>query len=45
MYNNELYMYSNKDLKVPAHLNFGKYIFDRLLLKKGEIALVRTFTF
>lgn len=39
MYSDDLYIYGDQDVEVPAHLNFGKYILDRLRLKNDEIAL------
>ncbi|KOB76976.1 AMP dependent coa ligase [Operophtera brumata] len=38
MFNSKYYVYGN-DVQVPAHLNFGKYMLDRLRTKKDEIAL------
>ncbi|KOB72488.1 AMP dependent coa ligase [Operophtera brumata] len=38
MPNSKYYVYG-KEAQVPAHLNFGKYILDRLRAKKDEIAL------
>ncbi|CAB3235615.1 unnamed protein product [Arctia plantaginis] len=39
MMTNNLYVFGDQDVKVPAHLNFGKYILDRIRRKKDEIAL------
>lgn len=40
MMNDEGYVYGDQNVQVPAHLNFGKFILDRLRLKRDEIALV-----
>lgn len=40
---NNLCVFGDQDVKVPAHLNFGKFILDRLRRKKEEIALVSQF--
>ncbi|XP_075976069.1 luciferin 4-monooxygenase-like [Anticarsia gemmatalis] len=39
MLSDDLYVYGDQDIKVPAHLNFGKFILDKLRLKNDEIAL------
>lgn len=40
MFNDDKYVFGDQDVQVPAHLNFGKFILDRLRLKKDEIVLV-----
>ncbi|XP_053605775.1 luciferin 4-monooxygenase-like isoform X2 [Plodia interpunctella] len=39
MYNNNLIVYGDQTVQVPAHLNFGKFMLDKLRLYKNEIAL------
>ncbi|XP_063827419.1 luciferin 4-monooxygenase-like [Ostrinia nubilalis] len=39
MFNNKKYVFGDQNVKVPAHLNFGKYILDQLRLRKNEVAL------
>ncbi|CAH2255794.1 luciferin 4-monooxygenase-like [Pararge aegeria] len=36
----EFYVFGDQNIMVPVHLNFGKYILDRLRQMKGAIALV-----
>lgn len=42
MFTDDNYVYGDQNVQVPAHLNFGKFILDRLRLQKDEIALVST---
>ncbi|KAF9824061.1 hypothetical protein SFRURICE_020327 [Spodoptera frugiperda] len=39
MFTDDNYVYGDQNVQVPAHLNFGKFILDRLRLQKDEIAL------
>ncbi|XP_026731412.1 4-coumarate--CoA ligase 1-like [Trichoplusia ni] len=39
MMNDDGYVYGDQNVQVPAHLNFGKFILDRLRLRRDEIAL------
>lgn len=39
MINNNLYVYGDQNVQVPAHLNFGKYILDRLRRMGNEVAV------
>ncbi|CAH0399163.1 unnamed protein product [Chilo suppressalis] len=39
MFNSKHYIVGDQNVSVPAHLNFGKYILDKLRLKKDEVAL------
>ncbi|XP_063532811.1 luciferin 4-monooxygenase-like [Cydia strobilella] len=41
MFKNSLYVYGDENIQVPAHLNFGKYLFDRIksFCKSSEIAM------
>ncbi|KAL0832078.1 hypothetical protein ABMA28_001565 [Loxostege sticticalis] len=39
MFNNKKYVFGDQNVQVPAHLNFGKFILDRLRLRKDEVAL------
>lgn len=36
----ELYVFGDKNVMVPVHLNFGKYLLDRLRQMKDNVALV-----
>ena len=40
MFTDDNYVFGDQNVQVPAHLNFGKFILDRLRLKKDETALV-----
>lgn len=40
MLRNNLYVNGDQGVQVPAHLNFGKYILDRLRSRSEEIAVV-----
>lgn len=42
MLRNKLYLYGDEKVKVPAHLHFGKEMFDRMIQYKDGIALVST---
>ncbi|KAJ2947477.1 hypothetical protein O0L34_g17261 [Tuta absoluta] len=44
MFKNKCYVYGDQNVQVPAHLNFGKFILDRLRLKRDEIAIVNAET-
>ncbi|CAK1579355.1 unnamed protein product [Parnassius mnemosyne] len=39
MFASEFYIYGKEDVSVPAHLNFGKYMLDKLRRHKDGIAL------
>ncbi|XP_013194076.2 uncharacterized protein LOC106137718 [Amyelois transitella] len=39
MFNNSNIVYGDQTVKVPAHLNFGKFMLDSLRLYRNEIAL------
>nr|XP_049692974.1 uncharacterized protein LOC110380450 [Helicoverpa armigera] len=39
MFNDDNYVFGDQNVQVPAHLNFGKFLLDRLRLHKDEIAL------
>ncbi|XP_052748733.1 uncharacterized protein LOC113519028 [Galleria mellonella] len=39
MFYDSRYIYGDQNVEVPAHLNFGKYILDRLRLMNNEVAL------
>lgn len=38
------YIRSDQEIKVPVHLNFGKFILDKIRVKNNEIALVCIYT-
>ncbi|CAH0673970.1 unnamed protein product [Spodoptera exigua] len=39
MFTDDNYVFGDQNVQVPAHLNFGKFILDRLRLQKNEVAL------
>ncbi|PZC86121.1 hypothetical protein B5X24_HaOG213079 [Helicoverpa armigera] len=39
MFNDDNYVFGDQNVQVPAHLNFGKFLLDRLRLHKDEVAL------
>ncbi|KAH9628591.1 hypothetical protein HF086_010325 [Spodoptera exigua] len=39
MFTDDNYVFGDQNVQVPAHLNFGKFILDRLRLQKDEVAL------
>ncbi|KAG6441353.1 hypothetical protein O3G_MSEX001762 [Manduca sexta] len=39
MFVHDNYVRGNENIQVPAHLNFGKYILDKIKLRNDEIAL------
>ncbi|KAM3966922.1 luciferin 4-monooxygenase-like [Aphomia sociella] len=39
MFYDSRYIYGDQNVEVPAHLNFGKYMLDRLRLMNNEVAL------
>ncbi|XP_050559824.1 uncharacterized protein LOC126912298 isoform X5 [Spodoptera frugiperda] len=40
MIKNKLYQYGNQNGRVPAHLNFGKEVYDNMVANKDIVALV-----
>ncbi|KAF9405163.1 hypothetical protein HW555_013977 [Spodoptera exigua] len=39
MFTDDNFVFGDQNVQVPAHLNFGKFILDRLRLQKDEVAL------